>query len=353
MGGWRRFANEERARREAKRYAKAKEAEEQRAKAAWEHFTKGRLRTVMREWTKATSAAREEKRIAEEHQKMQGQIEEFLTRMKQISEQKVREEEEEKKRKQLQVELEAKVAEEDNKQNRSAPESEKKDEDVSETEIPETCCCYENEEFEKEEPEESAPKTIKKKEIFQASPSADPRSPPEPAPVPPQAENEAPTADIISTQMRPTTQQQKKAPAQPAPKMVLDMEERARQRKEKREQLKKVYEEKQRAKEAEKAEQERKKAEEERKHKIELREKKRRDELAKKQKEEVAKKRAKELEDMNHKADSLRGKVRARNALRGMRQHVQAELCVGMQKIRRFHEGLIKVRSGVRLSSSG
>ena len=104
-----------------------------------------------------------------------------------------------------------------------------------------------------------------------------------------------------------------------ASKIILEMEDRERKRKEKREQLKKVYEDKRKAKELERVEEERKRLEEEKKQKIEEKEKRKREKLLKKRQEEAKAK----LQEEIARAISHHNRILYKIAFKGFRYNIE------------------------------
>jgi len=124
------------------------------------------------------------------------------------------------------------------------------------------------------------------------------------------------------------------------PKMVVDMEERAKKRKEKREQLQKLYEEKQKAKEQQRIEEQRKKSEEERRRIMQEKEEKKRQELIKKSKEEAREK----LKAKIRKAIEYHNKVLDKYSLKGFTLNVKYMKNKISIAISIYHNTLIKVK---------
>ena len=355
IGAWRKYTQEEKLRRETELFMKQREEEEYNKKIAVAHCDKKRMKIVWKAIKEEAMANKVQKQIAEEHAKMQKQIEEFMKRMKEEQKEPAIEE----------IEEDTKYQSNANVTTSNTNQEEIKDpnaitEEINEAEA-EAVAIFLNERNKalktgntqllvanEKVPDQSQTHVIVPEALIspikeedkknaggeggsgaQLLPAIKEEVSRENSLHSSPASSSTSNAGIINSQTKvvplssskadPSAVREPKKPKIPTVhKSVLEMEERAKQRKEKREQLNKIYEEKQKAKEQERIELERKKLEEEKKRKAEIKEKKRKEEVMKKQQEENKKK----MEGKVDKANSHYHRSLLRHVFAGFRLNI-------------------------------
>ena len=283
FNAWKKISEEEKIRKETEKFMELKKLEEAKLNEAGQHFVNRRLKICWEAWKCDVKSSIEERKIREEQERLHNQVQEFISKVKKEAEP----EQVQEIASVFPLEKVIEIAKEECKKSTDEALSEipeKSEESLTEKNENETEFKPVNENKNESESERESKKEenanndekiveIKNEEIkFEESKNE--------VQVPPQAPE--PEPKVIATT--------EKVISQKVPKSVLDMEERAKQRKEKREQLKKLYEEKEKAKEQERIELEKKKIEEEKKRKAEALQKKRETNNSKKKRKREKKK---------------------------------------------------------------